>query len=82
LTKKISLKVISYAAMSFFLYGCGPSAEERADVGFDDGYAAGYNTTCKIRATLIEGDWDNEHYSEAYQRGYAYGVEKCLDESD
>jgi hypothetical protein len=26
-------------------------------------YATGYNTTCKIRATLIEGDWDDEHYT-------------------
>ncbi len=82
LVKIHRLKVVSYAVMSFSLCGCGPSVEERADVGFDDGYAAGYNTTCKIRATLIQGDWDNEHYSEAYQRGYAYGVEKCLDESD
>jgi hypothetical protein len=28
------------------IQGCGPSADERYDVGYDDGYAVGYNPTC------------------------------------
>ena len=30
--------------------------KDKYDAGYDDGWAAGYNTTCKIRATMIEGD--------------------------
>ena len=33
--------------------------DERLDAGYSDGYAVGDNTECKIRATLIEGDFDN-----------------------
>ena len=47
------------------------------DVGYSDGYAVGYNTTCNIRATLIEGKWDNSDYSEAYYAGYEDGERAC-----
>ena len=45
--------------------------------GEGDGYAAGYNTTCNIRATLVKGDWDNKDYSEGYRDGYAAGAFDC-----
>jgi len=51
--------------------------EERADVGYDDGYAVGYNTECRIRATLVDGDFGNEHYATAYERGYRDGKDAC-----
>jgi len=51
--------------------------DERLDVGYDDGYAVGFNTTCKIRATLIEGDWDNQHYKRGYHAGYRAGSIAC-----
>jgi hypothetical protein len=57
------------------LSGC--SQEDKRDVGYSDGYATGYNTTCKIRATLIEGDWDNESYSKGYRQGYQAGSLAC-----
>ena len=47
------------------------------DVGYSDGYAVGYNTTCEIRATLVEGNWDNQDYMEAYSDGYADGAADC-----
>lgn len=53
------------------------SPEERYDVGYSDGYAAGYNTECKIRVTLIEGDWDNKDYSRGYQDGNYAGIQDC-----
>ena len=34
-------------------------SDERLDAGYSDGYAVGYNTECKIRAILIEGDFDD-----------------------
>ena len=37
-------------------------ADERFDVGYSDGVAVGYNTACQIRATLVEGDFDNVDY--------------------
>lgn len=53
------------------------SQENKYDTGYKDGYAAGYNTTCKIRATIIEGDWDNESYSSGYHKGYDAGSFAC-----
>lgn len=52
-------------------------ADERYDVGYDDGYAEGYNTTCQIRATLIEGNWSNADYSRGYADGRADGAHEC-----
>ena len=51
--------------------------KDKYDSGYDDGWAAGYNTTCKIRATMIEGDWDSESYSRGYGDGYADGSYEC-----
>ena len=58
------------------LFGC-ESADSRYDAGFNDGYAVGYNTTCEIRATLVEGDWDDDNYSAGYRDGYAEGAIDC-----
>ena len=59
------------------LVGC-TDADERYDVGYDDGYAEGYNTTCQIRATLIEGDWDDQNYSRGYSDGRSDGANDCV----
>ena len=75
--KKIFKFVVVVALSSVFLTGCGESADTRYDSGFSDGYAEGYNTTCKIRATMVKGDWDDEHYSRGYQDGRADGAADC-----
>jgi hypothetical protein len=59
------------------LLACRPDPEERYDVGYDDGYAVGYNTACQIRATLIEGDFDNADYARGYSQGTTDGVMAC-----
>jgi len=51
--------------------------EDKYGVGYDDGYATGYNTTCEIRATLIEGDWENDSYFIGYKTGYRDGSFAC-----
>ena len=61
---------------SAFLAGCS-NADESFDVGYDDGYAVGYNTACQIRATLIEGDFDNGDYARGYSQGQTDGVIAC-----
>ena len=58
-----------------FVSGC--DSKDWSDAGYSDGFAVGYNTTCEIKATLIEGNWDNEEYSEAYEVGYADGAIAC-----
>ena len=65
-----------HAAVLAFMIGC-ESADSRYDYGYDDEYAAGYNTTCKIRATMVKGDWDDEQYSRRYRNGYADGSLAC-----
>jgi len=59
-----------------FLTSC-VDADERLDVGYSDGYAVGFNTTCKIRATLVEGDWSNKDYKRGYASGYRAGAIAC-----
>lgn len=65
-------------ALALIVVGCGQQAEERYDAGWNDGHAAGYNTTCKIRATLVEGDWEDREYSRGYNDGYSEGTSECL----
>jgi hypothetical protein len=64
---------------SCLLASCGDSSRttDWSDVGYGDGYAVGYNTTCKLRGTMVEGKWDNEEYMEAYNYGYADGAADC-----
>ena len=68
-------KIIILAILALILSGC--DSTDWTDVGYSDGYAVGYNTTCNIRATLIEGKWDNSDYSEAYYAGYEDGEKDC-----
>lgn len=65
------------AIMITMLSGCFEDSDERFDAGYSDGYAVGYNTECKIRATLIEGDFDSEHYSRGYNSGLYDGAAAC-----
>jgi len=55
----------------------GCEGRDWADIGYNDGYAVGYNETCQIRTTLIEGKWGNKKYAQAYERGYTNGATAC-----
>ena len=59
------------------LASCGDSADSRFDAGYSDGYASGYNTECKIRSTMIEGDWDDKNYTRGYNSGRVDGAADC-----
>ena len=52
-------------------------ASEAYDRGYSDGFAAGYNTACEIRSTIISGDWEIESYSEGYAYGHDAGIRQC-----
>ena len=65
--------IAAFAALS----ACGENADARYDAGYGDGYAVGYNTTCQIRSTLIEGDWDDKNYSRGYADGEIDGAAAC-----
>jgi hypothetical protein len=72
----------SIFAVLLTLSGCiREDADEHLDAGYSDGYAVGYNTECKIRATLIEGDFDNADYSRGYYAGLADGAAACRRDS-
>lgn len=72
------VKITGMLAFISLLAACGPSPESRYDSGYSDGYAEGYNTTCEIRATLVEGDWEDENYSRGYNDGRQNGASACL----
>lgn len=69
-------KAILFGIVFVSLAGCEDS-DARFDTGYSDGYAAGFNTACEIRATLIEGDWDDENYSRGYSDGQTAGIVDC-----
>ena len=79
--KLFAMKALLPLLLIFCIWHFGfkeDNSEERFDTGYNDGYAAGYNTTCNIRSTLIEGDWENEDYTEGYEYGYSDGSRACL----
>ena len=71
------VRYILIVSVGLLLAGCGKSDEEMHDVGYSDGYAVGYNTACEIRATMINGDFDNEAYSRGYNQGNSAGKVAC-----
>ncbi len=73
---KNKMKKLFVLSLVFFLAGCTDS-EERYSAGHGDGYAVGYNTACKIRATMIEGAWDSADYSRGYADGVTEGITAC-----
>ena len=74
-----SIQLSALALLVAFITGCsnGDSADSRYDSGYSDGYAVGYNTECRIRATLIEGDWEDDDYTRGYRQGELAGAEQC-----
>ena len=68
-------KTILVMSVTLVLAACG--AEDKFDTGYSDGYASGYNTTCEIRSTLIEGDFGNPSYKQGYDAGYKKGTQDC-----
>ena len=59
------------------LTSCGDSADSRFDSGYSDGYASGYKTACKIRPTMIEGDWDDKNYYHGLNTSKIDGSAAC-----
>ena len=72
-----NLRILLAVVVLLSVSACREDEDERLDVGYSDGYAVGYNTTCKIRETLIEGDWNSEAYTRGYNAGYAAGAADC-----
>lgn len=73
----VNMKKILLCFVYFVVSACGPKADERYDTGYSDGYAEGHNTACKIRATLVEGDWENPGYSRGYRDGQFASAAAC-----
>ncbi len=63
--------------LAFCLSACGGVDDEAYDRGYGDGYAVGYNTTCEIRATIVDGNWSDEDYSRGYADGQTDGTIAC-----
>ena len=69
-------KLLILLFITLVIQGCS-SSDEDYDYGYWDGFDAGYNTTCKIRATMIKADWGNKDYSNGYRDGYSSGALAC-----
>jgi hypothetical protein len=73
--RSVSLAVAALAI--FFLTGFGAKPKTFRQ-GYGDGYAVGYNTTCKVRGTHFYGDWDSGAYKRGYAAGLRAGVRACF----
>jgi hypothetical protein len=71
----MSKSLLGLTTIILMTVGC--EQRSRYDAGYSDGYAAGYNTECQIRATLVAGEWDNVEYSRGYREGESAGREAC-----
>ena len=69
-------KYVMSLVLAIMLVGCD-SADERYEAGYDDGFAAGYNSECESRSTLIEGDWGDADYTRGYNDGDFDGRKQC-----
>ena len=75
------LPLAFWGLIAYWFFGGFEDTDAKHDAGYGDGYAVGYNTACKIRTTLIEGDWSSEAYSEGYAAGVTDGTVACLADS-
>jgi hypothetical protein len=73
--KYLSLLVGAVAITALAGFGTTPKT---FDQGYSDGYAVGYNTTCQVRGTYLNGDWDSRPYRHGYRSGLRAGVRACL----
>jgi hypothetical protein len=69
---KINLLLPLSGCIIGLLVACDSKDWEAA--GYQDGYAATINTTCKFRASLIHGDFDNSKYAAGYSKGAQAGA--------
>ena len=66
--------------MRFHLIGFLPFMVAACDskdwqaAGYQDGYAATINTTCKFRASLVHGKFDDADYAKGYSLGSQAGA--------
>ena len=69
-------KILLLMAIIVSLTAC--DSDKNYDLGYNDGYAVGYNTVCKVkRGNLIKGDWESKNYSLGYEDGYDDGASDC-----
>ena len=72
------LAIFGGAIVSITKYSAEIKQEENYAAGYDDGYAVGYDTTCELRSTSIDGDWESPDYRSGYEAGYSDGAQECL----
>jgi hypothetical protein len=75
--KKITLIFFLLQAL---LFGCSHD-EKTVESGYDDGFAEGYNTQCRKKATIIQEHWDSAEYKKGYDMGSKDGIQACLNKN-
>jgi hypothetical protein len=68
----MKLNCLFLVAMLTLAVGCDSKDWEAA--GYQDGYAATVNTTCRIRATMVHGKFDDGDYARGYSQGAQAGA--------
>ena len=71
--------LVYFLLLQTLLFGCSHD-EKTVESGYNDGFAEGYNTQCRIRGAIIHGHWDSAEYSKGYDMGSSDGVRACLND--
>ncbi len=58
--------------MALLLAACDSKDWQAA--GYQDGYAATVDTTCKFRSSMVHGKFDNAEYAKGYSLGSQAGA--------
>lgn len=75
--KAMKKLILFFVLLQSLMFGCS-HGEKTFESGYDDGYAEGFNTHCKIRETVIYGHWDSAEYKKGYYIGRDDGVQACI----
>ena len=77
--RELTVLLVLLGLLGLILIGCSSqySTSEYKEMGYRDGYRAGYNITCKIGPTTIH-DFKNATYQSAYSNGYSRGSLDCI----
>lgn len=65
---------LALAMLFSALAACSEEEGTTYDAGYDDGHASGYNSFCKLRTTLIWGNFDYPEYARGFADGEAAGI--------
>jgi|TARA_B110000967_G_C18491110_1_gene366841 hypothetical protein len=72
--------LLYFLTLQILLFGCR-HGEKTVESGYDDGYAEGYSSECRVKVTIVsENYWKSAEYSKGYNLGRNDGIQACAND--